>query len=179
MSDMEENTPTTAPRNAEKRPSDYFLALVQEKRRSLPLSTFRELMNIWMEILDMEAIVDAMMAPSPTPELDKAEKKPEPAPMDDEARKEKRKQQSERGKTAFSMRKNAALGAVSKARANGVTLQTLADASNLTLNEVLDLIDVKAKPITDWAKLEKGLRKLGFPPGGEAKPAEEDGDQDD
>ena len=164
-----------------KRASDVFLALVQENVQNCSLDVFRELMTTWQEILDLEAIADAMLAPSPTPEPDKAqaipEEKPAPDPMDEEVRKTKLKQKSERGKTAFSLRKQADLGAVTKARAEGVSLQTLADKSGLTLNAVLDLINGEAKPISDWANLEKGLKKLGYPPGGEKKEEQaEDGE---
>jgi len=178
-----------------KRASDVFLALVQENVQNYSLEVFRELMTTWQEILDLEAIADAMLgpeeatypdkivevksfwpekatggaSPSPTVTADEPEKKPAPDPEDEEVRKAKLKQKSERGKTAFSLRKQADLGAVTKARAEGVSLQTLADKSGLTLNAVLDLINGEAKPISDWANLEKGLKKLGYPPGGEKK----------
>lgn len=79
-------------------------------------------------------------------------------------KKQKNAAKSAAGKVTFARRKQAALEAVKSARDSGCTLQGIADQSNLSLPKVLDLINGMASPVTDWTKLEKGLKKLGHPP---------------
>ena len=79
-------------------------------------------------------------------------------------KKQKSAAKSAAGKSSFARRKQAALEAVKSARASGCTLQGIADQSNLSLTMVMDLINGVSRPVTDWAKLEKGLKKLGHPP---------------
>lgn len=79
-------------------------------------------------------------------------------------KKQKNAAKSAAGKSSFARRKQAALEAVKSARASGCTLQGIADQSNLSLTMVMDLINGVSRPVTDWTKLEKGLKKLGHPP---------------
>lgn len=79
-------------------------------------------------------------------------------------KKQKSAAKSAAGKSSFARRKQAALEAVKSARASGCTLQGIADQSNLSLTMVMDLINGVSRPVTDWTKLEKGLKKLGHPP---------------
>ena len=79
-------------------------------------------------------------------------------------KKQKSAAKSAAGKVTFARRKQAALEAVKSARASGCTLQGIADQSNLSLTMVMDLINGVSRPVTDWTKLEKGLKKLGHPP---------------
>lgn len=79
-------------------------------------------------------------------------------------KKQKSAAKSAAGKNSFARRKQAALEAVKSARASGCTLQGIADQSNLSLTMVMDLINGVSRPVTDWTKLEKGLKKLGHPP---------------
>ena len=79
-------------------------------------------------------------------------------------KKQKNAAKSAAGKVTFARRKQAALEAVKSARASGCTLQGIADQSNLSLTMVMDLINGVSRPVTDWTKLEKGLKKLGHPP---------------
>lgn len=79
-------------------------------------------------------------------------------------KKQKSAAKSAAGKDSFARRKQAALEAVKSARASGCSLQGIADQSNLSLTMVMDLINGVARPVTDWTKLEKGLKKLGHPP---------------
>ncbi len=94
----------------------------------------------------------ALRAPSPQGEGSEPEKK------------QKSAAKSAAGKSSFARRKQAALEAVKSARASGCTLQGIADQSNLSLTMVMDLINGVSRPVTDWTKLEKGLKKLGHPP---------------
>jgi len=70
------------------------------------------------------------------------------------------------GVTAWAVRKRAALGALAKARANGVPLASIADASGLTLGDVIGLNNGAKMPAPIWSQLERGLKNLGYPPGG-------------
>ena len=79
-------------------------------------------------------------------------------------KKPKSEAMSAAGKSRFARRKLAALEAVKSARASGCTLQGIADQSDLSLSCVMDLINGVAKPVRDWTKLEKGLKRLGHPP---------------
>lgn len=79
-------------------------------------------------------------------------------------KKQKNAAKSAAGMVTFARRKQAALEAVKSARDSGCTLQGIADQSNLSLPKVLDLINSVPSPVSDWAKLEKGLKKLGHPP---------------
>ena len=68
------------------------------------------------------------------------------------------------GAESFATRKRNILAALAKARADNVSLGDIASgASGLTLNDVLDILDAKAKPVVTWAALEKALKKLGYP----------------
>lgn len=86
------------------------------------------------------------------------------AMRDEPEKKQKSAAKSAAGKNSFARRKQAALEAVKSARASGCTLQGIADQSNLSLTMVMDLINGVSRPVTDWTKLEKGLKKLGHPP---------------
>lgn len=90
-----------------------------------------------------------------------------PSPQEEGSEPEKTQKsaaKSAAGKSSFARRKQAALEAVKSARASGCTLQGIADQSNLSLTMVMDLINGVSRPVTDWTKLEKGLKKLGHPP---------------
>lgn len=99
----------------------------------------------------------ALRAPSPQGEGSQGEgSEPE--------KKQKSAAKSAAGKDSFARRKRASLEAVKSARASGCSLQGIADQSNLSLTTVMDLINGRSRPVTDWTKLEKGLKKLGHPP---------------
>lgn len=156
---------------------------------------FRELVETWMKIREMEApeppavpdtdykklyfdLVDSLLEedahPAPGPEEVQIDQHTFVSKTDAEAeieakwfnpeKKQKSAAKSAAGKSSFARRKQAALEAVKSARASGCTLQGIADQSNLSLTMVMDLINGVSRPVTDWTKLEKGLKKLGHPP---------------
>ena len=49
---------------------------------------------------------------------------------------------------------------MARVRASGVSMQSIADAAGLTLNDVLDFLENKPVPLPKLAKLGKGLGKL-------------------
>ena len=92
------------------------------------------------------------------------ESRPVAPQLSQNVKKPKNETMSAAGKSSFAKRKQAILDAVKSARASGCTLQGIADQSDLQLSCVMDLINGVAKPVRDWTKLEKGLKKLGHPP---------------
>lgn len=156
---------------------------------------FRELVETWMKIREMEApqppavpdtdykqlyfdLVDSLLEedvhPAPDPKevqidqhtfVSKSDAEAEIDAMKAEPeKKQKNAAKSAAGKVTFARRKQAALEAVKSARDSGCTLQGIADQSNLSLPKVLDLINSVPSPVSDWTKLEKGIKKLGHPP---------------
>jgi len=132
---------------------------------------FVQYAETWMRIRDLEKApvpmipsfwtADAEEVPSVTTAASTAEA-PEPKPK----KSHDRTTGEGHGVTAQAVKKRAALGALAKARASGSSTADIAEAAELTLTEVMDLNDGKKMPAQTWAQLEKGLRKLGFPPGG-------------
>ena len=64
------------------------------------------------------------------------------------------------GKKAYAARKENLREAMDRVRAAGVSMQSIADACGLTLNDVLDFLEGKAVPLPKLAKLGKGLGAL-------------------
>lgn len=64
------------------------------------------------------------------------------------------------GRKAYAARKANMREALDRVRASGVSMQSIADASGLTLNDVLDFLAAKPLPLPKIAKLGKGLGKL-------------------
>ena len=80
-----------------------------------------------------------------------------------------RRSAKEIGADAFATRKRNILASLARARAAGVSLGDISTgAAGLTLNDVMDILDRKSKPVVTWAALEKALKKLGYPPAAEA-----------
>lgn len=177
----------------EKMPSEVLLALILEHVKTFdsPYSEFEALMQVWTKVKQMETVVQSIdykklyedlvdslleedVHPAPGPEevqidqhtfVSKSDAEAEIAAMKAEPeKKQKSAAKSAAGKSSFARRKQAALEAVKSARASGCTLQGIADQSNLSLTMVMDLINGVSRPVTDWTKLEKGLKKLGHPP---------------
>jgi len=115
--------------------------------------------DFWVNIPEEVQIDQHTFVSKSDAEAEIAAMKAEQAP-----KKQKNAAKSEAGKNSFARRKRAALEAAKSARASGCTLQGIADQSGLSLSCVMDLLNGVAKPVTDWAKLEKGLKKLGHPP---------------
>ena len=67
---------------------------------------------------------------------------------------------SEIGKKAYANRKANMREVLDRVRASGVSMQSIADAAGLTLNDVLDFLDARPLPLPKIARLEKGLGKL-------------------
>ena len=67
---------------------------------------------------------------------------------------------SDIGKKAYAARKANMREALDRVRASGVSMQSIADASGLSLNDVLDFLAAKPLPLPKIAKLGKGLGKL-------------------
>lgn len=67
---------------------------------------------------------------------------------------------SDIGKKAYAARKANMREALDRVRASGVSMQSIADSSGLTLNDVLDFLAAKPLPLPKIAKLGKGLGKL-------------------
>lgn len=67
---------------------------------------------------------------------------------------------SEIGKKAYANRKANIRESLDRVRASGVSMQSIADASGLTLNDVLDFLDARPLPLPKIARLEKGLGKF-------------------
>lgn len=67
---------------------------------------------------------------------------------------------SDIGKKAYAARKANMREALDRVRSSGVSMQSIADASGLTLNDVLDFLAAKPLPLPKIAKLGKGLGKL-------------------
>ena len=64
------------------------------------------------------------------------------------------------GRKAYAARKANLQEAMARVRASGVSMQSIADAAGLTLNDVLDFLENKPVPLPKLAKLGKGLGKL-------------------
>ena len=125
---------------------DFMKELTGPKETQIDQHTFL------VEDEDPAAGITPVVSSPVAPQLSQNIKKPKSEAM------------SEAGKSSFARRKLAALEAVKSARASGCTLQGIADQSDLSLSCVMDLINGVAKPVRDWTKLEKGLKKLGHPP---------------
>lgn len=180
-------------KDVEKMPSEVLLALILEHVKTFdsPYSEFEALMQVWTKVKQLETVVQSIdykklyedlvdslleedVHPAPEPEevqidqhtfVSKSDAEAEIAAMKAEPeKKQKSAAKSAAGKNSFARRKQAALEAVKSARASGCTLQGIADQSNLSLTMVMDLINGVSRPVTDWTKLEKGLKKLGHPP---------------
>ena len=128
--------------------------------------------KLYMDLVD--SLLQEDVHPAPAPEEVQIDQHTFVSKTDAEAeieakwfnpeKKQKSAAKSAAGKASFARRKQAALEAVKSARASGCTLQGIADQSSLSLPKVLDLINGEPCPVTDWTKLEKGLKKLGHPP---------------
>lgn len=180
-------------KDVEKMPSEVLLALILEHVKTFDslYSEFEALMQVWTKVKQMETVVQSIdykklyedlvdslleedVHPAPGPEevqidqhtfVSEKDAEAEIAAMRDEPeKKQKNAAKSAAGKDSFARRKRAALEAVKSARASGCSLQGIADQSNLSLTTVMDLINGRSRPVTDWTKLEKGLKKLGHPP---------------
>ena len=176
-----------------KDPSDVMLALILEHVKAFdsPYYEFEALMETWNRVRELETLAESLdfktlyydlidklldqdANPAPDPDevqidqhtfVSESDAEAEIAAMKAEPeKKQKNAAKSAAGKSSFARRKQAALEAVKSARASGCTLQGIADQSNLSLTMVMDLINGVARPVTDWTKLEKGLKKLGHPP---------------
>jgi len=193
----------------ERTPSEVLLALILEhvKTFNSQYREFDDLLAAWLRVKELEEIAARLEksqetvehylkeilkpvgqketeAPSQLTETAEMEETVAPAPeviSEDPAPKKTHGKTTGEGKgvTARAVRKRAALGALAKARANGVSLASIADESGLSLSDVIDLSNGKTKEMPIWSQLERGLRKLGYPPGGPegedapAQPAEE------
>ena len=176
-----------------KDPSDVMLALILEHVKAFdsPYYEFEALMETWNRVRELETLAESLdfktlyydlidklfeqdARPAPEPKevqidqhtfVSESDAEAEIAAMRAEPeKKQKNAAKSAAGKSSFARRKQAALEAVKSARASGCTLQGIADQSNLSLTMVMDLINGVSRPVTDWTKLEKGLKKLGHPP---------------
>lgn len=171
----------------EKKPSEIFLRLWQYRTVTDEEATADDFLlcaEIWTQIRELES-----MATKPSLLIIKDPKEAEtaknfwknppeglitPAPKADDGEGEEPNPKNSHGKTtgeghgvtAWAVRKRAALGALAKARANGVSLASIADAAGLSLTDVLGLSNGEKKAIPIWSQLERGLKKLGYPPGG-------------
>jgi hypothetical protein len=115
----------------------------------------------------VDSLLEEDVHPAPGPEEVQIDQHTFVSEKDAEAEPEKKQKSEARsaaGKDSFARRKQAALEAVKSARASGCSMQGIADQSNLSLTTVMDLINGVSRPVTDWTKLEKGLKKLGHPP---------------
>ncbi|MBR2699544.1 MAG: hypothetical protein IKE76_13235 [Clostridia bacterium] len=177
----------------EKMPSEVLLALILEhvKTYDSHYLEFDALMQVWTKVKQMETVVQSIdykqlyfdlvdslleedVHPAPEPKEVQIDQHTFVSESDAEAEIEALKAEPEKrrksaaksaaGKSSFARRKQAALEAVKSARASGCTLQGIADQSGLSLTMVMDLINGVSRPVTDWTKLEKGLKKLGHPP---------------
>lgn len=176
-----------------KDPSDVMLALILEHVKAFdsPYYEFEALMETWNRVRELETLAESLdfktlyydlidklldqdARPAPDPKevqidqhtfVSESDAEAEIVSMRDEPeKKQKNAAKSAAGKVTFARRKQAALEAVKSARDSGCTLQGIADQSNLSLPKLLDLINSVPSPVSDWAKLEKGLKKLGHPP---------------
>lgn len=176
-----------------KDPSDVMLALILEHVKAFdsPYYEFEALMETWNRVRELETLAESLdfktlyydlidklldqdARPAPDPKEVQIDQHTFVSEKDAEAeitaaraepeKKQKNAAKSAAGKSSFARRKQAALEAVKSARASGCTLQGIADQSNLSLTMVMDLINGVSRPVTDWTKLEKGLKKLGHPP---------------
>ena len=64
------------------------------------------------------------------------------------------------GRKAYAARKANMREALDRVRASGVSMQSIADASGLSLNDVLDFLAARPLPLPKIARLGKGLGKL-------------------
>lgn len=170
--------PIDASKSVDFSPSDVFMRLWRwrtMKDATATLEDFNLCAAAWCEIRRLEAQIDNLAQAFDLDDVPEIPEPPAPPIDDEETRKKVLEENSKRGKESFRQRKLADLEALQRAREAGVTMQTLADESRLTLNEVLDLLNGVAHPIATWAKLEKGLRKLGFGP--ERKRDSENGEE--
>lgn len=175
-------------KSVERRVSDFVLSVfwAYAVKPEISFREFKTLVEVLLKIREMEApdtdykqlyfdLVDSLLEEDVHPveevQIDQhtfvSEKDAEAeieAMKAETEKKQKNAVKSAAGKNSFARRKQAALEAVKRARASGCTLQGIADQSNLSLTTVMDLINGVARPVTDWTKLEKGLKKLGHPP---------------
>jgi len=185
----------------EKKPSEIFLRLWQYRTATDEEATADDFVlcaDIWVQIREMETMakkpslliikdpVGQKEPETPSQLTETAEMEETVAPAsevisEDPAPKKTHGKTTGEGKgvTAWAVRKRAALGALAKARANGVTLASIAFESGLSLSDVMALSNGAKMAAPIWSQLERGLRKLGYPPGGPegedapAQPAEE------
>ena len=110
-------------------------------------------------------------SPSPTSPTETAESTPESTPDEGEKVHESTppegvqngppaRDNPEIGRKAYAARKANMREALDRVRASGVSMQSIADASGLSLNDVLDFLAAKPLPLPKIAKLGKGLGKL-------------------
>lgn len=191
--DASKSVEKDAENRVHKNPSDVMLALILEHVKTFdsPYYEFEALMETWNRVRELETLAESLdfktlyydlidkllgqdARPAPEPKevqidqhtfVSESDAEAEIAAMRGEPeKKQKNAAKSAAGKVTFARRKQAALEAVKSARDSGCTLQGIADQSNLSLPKLLDLINSVPSPVSDWAKLEKGLKKLGHPP---------------
>lgn len=100
--------------------------------------------------------------PESTPEStpDEGEKVHENTPAEGVQNGPPARDNPEIGRKAYAARKANMREALDRVRASGVSMQSIADASGLSLNDVLDFLAAKPLPLPKIAKLGKGLGKL-------------------
>ena len=88
------------------------------------------------------------------------ESTPESTPADGVQNGPPARDNPEIGRKAYAARKANMRDALDRVRASGVSMQSIADSSGLTLNDVLDFLENKPVPLPKLARLGKGLGKL-------------------
>lgn len=100
--------------------------------------------------------------PKSTPEStpDEGEKVHDSPPADGVQNGPPARDNADIGRKAYAARKANLREAMDRVRASGVSMQSIADAAGLTLNDVLDFLENKPVPLPKLAKLGKGLGRL-------------------
>ena len=83
-----------------------------------------------------------------------------PAEPDEDERRIKAAIRAEAGQKGLATRKRNALDGIERLRAAGISLQSIADAGDLELGEVLGAVERKPMGLPQLAKIEKAIRKL-------------------
>ena len=175
-----------------KKPSEVFLRLWRYHTVSCGDATpadFALCADAWMQIRELETtaakpqpFVVKPVVPVTAADLYRAvegiqeEKDPSPEAQDDKDKEKPARDLSAISRAGAATRKRNDLAALDAARAAGISTADLAGTGvGLTVCDVMDLLDRKALPMTVYAKLEKALRKLGYPAAGEdPSPAAQD-----
>lgn len=83
-----------------------------------------------------------------------------PAEPDEDERRIKAAIRAEAGQKGLATRKRNALDGLERLRAAGISLQSIADAGDLELGEVLGAVERKPMGLPQLAKIEKAIRNL-------------------